>query len=345
MTAGKHCCMEPGRHREEQMDKLTRLFLRGIGVGLILVGLVAAYYGPLEIYVFYFFSDGGRFHYEGFGVGSIWFAYLVVQNLGYYVVAALSLPLGIGYLSARRWALTLTKLYGWFGLGAGIWLFANLVPLLPWALALQLSRAVLLARLGITGVSALLALILFPLLVLWLFRREKVQSLFAARGPDGCWMDTYPFPLLALLPILFIVIGVLHVAIFFQGMFPAFGMLMFGRQSVYLIALCILIVGILIYGLALLKTWAWWGTSIFVSLLAVSTILSFSGLSVYDALLRMDLPAYELELLDGAAFLRFLQPVGLLAVPLLVGLGLLVYSKRYFGTARLAPRGATAGPR
>lgn len=52
------------------MQKLLPNFLRTTGLALILVGMVAAYYGPLEIYVFYFFSDGGRFHYDGFGVGS-----------------------------------------------------------------------------------------------------------------------------------------------------------------------------------------------------------------------------------------------------------------------------------
>ena len=53
------------------MKKLVFLFLRIIGVVLVVVGLIAAYYGPLEIFVFYLFSDGGRFHYDGFGMGSI----------------------------------------------------------------------------------------------------------------------------------------------------------------------------------------------------------------------------------------------------------------------------------
>ncbi len=89
------------------MIKLIRVLLKIIGFALILVGLVAAFYGPLEIFVFYLFSEGGRFHYDGFGVGSIWFAALVVQNIGYYVIAAICIPIGIGHLKLRRWALTL----------------------------------------------------------------------------------------------------------------------------------------------------------------------------------------------------------------------------------------------
>jgi hypothetical protein len=57
-----------------------------------LVGIVAAFYGPLETYVFYFFSRNGPFHYDGFGFGSLWFGLLVVHNLAYYVLAALLIP-------------------------------------------------------------------------------------------------------------------------------------------------------------------------------------------------------------------------------------------------------------
>lgn len=64
------------------MDRLIPILLKGIGVVALAISLVAAYYGPLEIFVFDFFSPGGRFYYEGFGFGSFWFAALVAQNLG-----------------------------------------------------------------------------------------------------------------------------------------------------------------------------------------------------------------------------------------------------------------------
>jgi len=102
------------------MRKLIPYLLRAVGLVLTLIGLVAAYYGPLEIFVFYFFSEGGRFHYDGFGMGSLWLAALVVQNLGYYVIAALCLPLGVGHVKLRRWALTLTQLTLCFWLGTGL---------------------------------------------------------------------------------------------------------------------------------------------------------------------------------------------------------------------------------
>lgn len=89
--------LQPGESGS-QMQRLIPIFLRIIGVVLIIVGIIAAYYGPLEIFVFYLFSEGGRFHYDGFGVGPFWFAALVVQNIGYYIIAALFLPVGIGHV-------------------------------------------------------------------------------------------------------------------------------------------------------------------------------------------------------------------------------------------------------
>ncbi len=50
------------------MDHRDRTqILVAIGVFLLLIGLAAALLGPLEMYCFYLFSEGGRFHYEGFG--------------------------------------------------------------------------------------------------------------------------------------------------------------------------------------------------------------------------------------------------------------------------------------
>ena len=97
--------MHQPAHCGEQMPNLIPKILRIFGVVLTIVGVVAAYYGPLEIFVFYLFSEGGRFYYAGFGMGSFWFATLVVMNIGYYLIAALFLPVGLGHLKLRRWAL------------------------------------------------------------------------------------------------------------------------------------------------------------------------------------------------------------------------------------------------
>lgn len=313
------------------MDKLLPNLLRLFGLGFLLVGLVAAYYGPLEIYVFYLFANGGRFHYDGFGMGSFWFAALVVHNLGYYAVAAAFIPLGVGHLKLRRWALTLTQLSLWFWIGIGILLSGNFIMLIPAALALARAQPVLLTRGAIIGVAAVLSLLVLPILAMRFYRSEQIRLVFVQYDTNQYWTERYPFPLLAVLLLFVIMILGLHIAIFFQSLFPFFGSILLGRPAVYLVALCILLLGILIYGTVQLKPWAWWGSVVYVSVLSVSTAWSFSRYRVYDIILMLKLPAYEMAFLGKLPLVQEVYLVGLLTPPLLMALALIVYSRRYFG--------------
>ena len=312
------------------MRKLVPYLLRAVGLVLILIGLVAAYYGPLEIFVFYFFSEGGRFHYDGFGMGSLWLAALVVQNLGYYVIAALCLPLGVGHVKLRRWALTLMQLTLCFWLGTGLLLLGEAMALLPSVLRLDLSRDIVLSRLLPLGAALLISLGVLPALALVFYRSEAVKTAFEARDPHRYWTERVPFPVLALLLLLVILIGALHLTIFLQGLFPVFGHFLLGRPSAYIISLCILVLCALIYGIARLKKWAWWGALGFIALLAISTTMSFSRYSFHDMIVLLNPPTYELELLDKLAIFYDHSLVGLLAAPLVFTLGLIVHSRRYF---------------
>ena len=71
-----------------------------------------AFIGPLEMYCFYLFSEGGRFHYEGFGFGSFMFANIAAQIVGYYLIALVAIPLGYGHVKRLRWARTLSLTNG-----------------------------------------------------------------------------------------------------------------------------------------------------------------------------------------------------------------------------------------
>ena len=157
-----------------------------------------------------------------------------------------------------------------------------------------------------------------------------IKSVFTQQDANSYWTERYPFPLLALLLIFVIMVIVMHIAIFFQSLFPMFGQIMLGRQSVYIVALCILILSILMFGVVQLKMWAWWGSLVYISLLTISTAWSFSRYGVYDIVLMLKLPAYEMEFLGKLTLFQDFHLVGLLAIPLLIALALVVYSRRYF---------------
>lgn len=315
------------------MNKLLILYLKITGLVLFLIGIAGAYYGPLEIFVFYLFSAGGRFYYDGFGFGSFWFAALVVQNIGYYIVAALCIPLGIGHLKLRPWTVPLTKLFLWFWLGVVVLLVGNFMALVPAAVKLELSQVERYPRMIPVSGAAFIFLILVPLLGLWSYQRPTVRAAFSVPAANNHWLERFPFPLQALLVLFVLMIISLHLAIFFQSLFPLFGKILLGRPAVYLISLCILILGFLIYGTVHLKRWAWWGALVFVSLMTVTSGWSFASHSFYEIILLMNLPSYEMAYLDQLVLLHDFHLVGLITPPLLISLGLIIFSKQYFQQA------------
>lgn len=312
------------------MNKYLTWFIKLSGVLLILIGLVGVYYGPLEIYVFYFFSDGGQFQYDGFGIGSLWFAYLVIQNLGYYTVAAIALPLGIGHLRRKRWTLPLIKLLGWFWLGIGLLLLGNLIYLMPSARQLDLDSQVLASRLTAIGIISVFLLIILPTFVLWFYSRPHVRSIFSEPERPAYWIEQFPFPLLAVLLFELITIIILHIAMFFQAAFPLFGVLMLGRQSAYIIAACVVIVVVLIYGTVRLRPWAWWGSVLFYSLLGISSVMTFARFTLYELAMMLNPPAYEVALIDSISIVHDFRLVSLIFIPLLLVSSLVITSRGYF---------------
>ena len=131
-------------------------------------------------------------------------------------------------------------------------------------------------------------------------------------------------------------IAVLHILILFNGVFPLLGLLVFGLPGITLIALSMLVLVGLIWGLLGLRRWAWWGSLICWGLLTFSIIASLSRSSLADILSKMKFAPLEMEALRGMP-LHGVHFAVLVGIPLLVTLGLIAYSRRYFFAAD--PRG------
>lgn len=310
-------------------NKFLSYSLTAIGILQLLVGIVGAYYGPLEIYVFYLFSRGGQFYYDGFGIGSFWFGLLVMQNIGYYLVAFYLIPLGIGHIQRRRFGLTMARLFLWLWLAGGVIVLFNYSVLLPAFLQLELERTILIARLTIAGMFIFLTAVLLPLGLLWFYGRSPITAIFES-DPRRYWTEKTPLPLLMLFTLLVGTILVWHLAMFFQAIFPWFGQVRLGRPSAYRVDFAILILGGLLVGLIKRKLWAWRGTAVYFILLTISTITAFTQHTLAAIVAMLDLPAYELDFFANLVVLHDYRLAALFGPPLLLIVGLLIYSKRYF---------------
>jgi len=105
-------------------DKISPHLLTLFGVVLLIIGIPAAFFAPVEIYCYYLFSEGGWFHYEGFGFGSFMFGNITMQIWAYYIIALICIPLGYGHLKKQGWVQKISLTYLWCWLIVGI-------PLLP----------------------------------------------------------------------------------------------------------------------------------------------------------------------------------------------------------------------
>jgi hypothetical protein len=308
------------------MYKDRKWILTTIGGFLLLAGIAVAFLGPVEMYCFYLFSEGGRFHYEGFGFGSFMFGNIACQIIGYYLIAALCIPLGYGHLKVRRWARTfsLTLLGCWLVVGAPLTVVFFLI--LVTAKELTLFAAL------IAVIFLALSYLVIPVLLIRFYRSRNVRLTFEARDPRSYSIEKFPLPILVLCSLFLFYAVALHVPIFFNGIFPLFGILLFGLQGILLIDVSIMCLLGLAWGILKRKNWAWWGSLIYFVLLILSLILTFSGYSFSDILAGMVFPPTEMEALQGVPF-HGLHIAALIGIPLPITLGLIIFSKRYFSTA------------
>ena len=313
-------------HRIEFRDRGWILGL--IGAACLLVGILCAFLGPVEIYCFYLFSEGGRFYYEGFGFGSFMFGNLAAQIMGYYLIALVFVPLGYGHLVKRRWARTLSLTLLWFWLVMG-------VPLAVLFLFVLFSAK----DLPPGGAIAFLILVaasypLIPGLLIWFYRSRHVRLTFETRDPNSYWIERFPLPILVLSALYLFYAVALHVLIFFNGLFPVFGVWFTGLEGIVSIACSILWLVFLAWGTMRMRPWAWWAALVSFGLLTASAILTLARSSWSDILSQLKLAPLEVEILQGIP-LHGAHLAVLAGVPLLLTLAAIVISKPHFrsGTA------------
>jgi MFS family permease len=294
-----------------------------IGVFLLLVGIAVGFLGPIEMYCFYLFSEGGRFHYEGFGFGSFMFGNIASQIVGYYLIAALFIPLGYGHLKMRRWArtLSLTLLWSWLVVGAPL----SVVVFFILAASKDLSLPAALMALVFLGLSYLV----FPGLLIRFYQGRNVRRTFETKDTKSYWVEELPMPILVLSSLYGFYIIMLHLLILFNGMFPVLGVFRFGLQGIVLLDISIACLIGLMWGTLRRRLWAWWGSVTLLGLFTFSTVLTLLRSSYSTILSGLNFPPREIEFLRGLPVQGFHFAV-LVGIPLFITWGVAILSKRHF---------------
>ncbi|MBN1934977.1 MAG: hypothetical protein JW934_09950 [Anaerolineae bacterium] len=298
------------------------------GVLTLGVGILGAFFGPVELYCFYLFEEGGPFHYPGFGFGSFMFGNIATQIIGYYVIAALFIPLGYGHFVGRRWArtLALTLLWSWIVVGVPL----SIVFLFVLLTAKDLSLAWALVALALT-VSGYLIL---PWLLIRFYDSRGVRAAFEVRDPNSGRLDQCPLPILVLSFLYTLYIVCLHVPLFFRGIFPFFGTFLFDLDGILGLTLSMFVLALLVWGTLRRRHWAWWGALIYLGLSIVSISITLVGMDYPDLLDRLAFPPAEVDVLRGLP-VQGLYLVPLIGLPLAMTLGAVVLARKHFDFKRV----------
>lgn len=296
-----------------------------IGLFLLLGGIAVGLLGPLEMYCFYLFSEGGRFHYDGFGFGSFMFGNIASQIIGYYLIAIMLIPLGYGHLNMRRWVKTLSLTLLWSWLVVGVPLIVVVFFILTGSK--DLSLPVALIALVFLGLSYLI----FPILLIRFYQGRNVRRTLETKDAKTYWIETLPTPILVLTSLYLFYIIVLHILILFNGIFPVFGVFRFGLQGIVLLDMSIACLVCIIWGTLRRRLWAWWGSAILLGVFMVSTVITFFRSSYLAILLGLAFPPREMEFLGGLPVQGYHFSV-LVGIPLFITWVIAILSKQHFRT-------------
>ncbi|MBN1201690.1 MAG: hypothetical protein JXJ20_07540 [Anaerolineae bacterium] len=302
--------------------------LRVIGGAILLLGITAAFLGPLEVQAFYLFIEGGRFHYEGFRFGSFVFAYIAAQTVGYYAIAAVCIPLGYAHLRLQRWAGAAMLTLLWFWMVAGLPLTAILYLMFLTSKATSVAEVVLTLPLTVVLYPVL------PWLLIRFYQGHAVQQTFARSDPVPAWLERIPLRVRVVCIILMLYIVALYSLVLVNGVFPWFGVMLTGTTGILALDAATLVLAGLIWGLARQYAPAWWLALIDFGLLTLSTLITFSRYTYREMLEAMALPPHEMEWFQDIPFIDW-YPAPVVIGPLLVTLACLLVIRPYFSDARV----------
>jgi len=289
---------------------------------VLVTGLVAVFFGPLEMYCFYLFSEGGAFHYEGFRFGTFMFGNLAAQIMGYYFIAAVLLPFGYGLMRLRSWARHLALALLQF------WIVAGLPLVSAFFFVLLGSKELAWPVVLLAGVLAAASYVALPGLAIRFFNHPGTKRCFQEQ--EQCtWLERIPVPVLGLGYVEAFFVLILHAQIYFNSIFPLFGRWVTGLWGIVWIDLAILSTLALLWATIRLKRWAWWGLLSLFGLMTCSYSVTLLSSSWMDILAALNLPAYELAFLQGVPIHGFHLAI-LAGIPFLLVLILILRTRPYF---------------
>jgi hypothetical protein len=264
------------------------LLIKILGIILLVIGLFSLFAIPAEFTSFYAFSEGGNSQYEGFGFGSLMFAFIIFNTMVYFSLALLCIPIGIGNYKLKKWGYNLS--------------LASLKTLLINGIATTVSILLSFNLLNIVNIYRFVTililffafLIILPYYLIKFYQNTKTKQIFNIFNPKNLFEEQSSSNLTIILLNLFWIL-IFYLFIFFKGAFPLLGEFILMKKGTYLLSIAIFTLLILTYLFYNDKKYVKSGMLIYDILLFFTFAITFLKNSTNDFFNLLDLPVYEVE--------------------------------------------------
>jgi hypothetical protein len=260
---------------------------------------------------------------------------MVPGVLFYALLAVWFIWMGIGSIKARRWARALILV------SSSLWLICGIGGLIFMLLFLpgmydQMAKnpqmppaAVSIMKFTMIGFMTVFYVVIPAVFVLF-YKSKNVKATCEFRDPQVRWTDKCPLPVLAVS----LIFGLWAASALFTGFykwtFPFFGFILSGIPGAAVALVIMLLSAYNAWGTYRLDIKAWWCSLLLIIALALSTVITFSRVSIWDLYEKMNFPKEQMDMMrqygmpqtSTMAVLVGLWSLGLLAY--------LLYIRRYF---------------
>lgn len=312
------------------MDRSTGLVV--FGILTILLGCLAGLFVPLMLF-------GHAASAKATGAPAP-FSAILPAVLMYGILAVALVWLGIGSITARRWARALLLIFSWSWLIMGLFVLLFMVFLIPKMLANLSSSgstdhpALPSAAIGmVMVVMALIFGVLFVIVpAVWTFfyNSRHVKATCETRDPVTRWTDACPLPVLGLCSWLaFSVPMMLLMPIAGHGVMPFFGIFLTGAPGTMF---CLAIAALWSYAawsLYKLEQRGWWLILIALCVFMASGLLTFAQHDMTEMYRLMGYPETQIEQIQKSGLLIGNHMMWLMAFSALPFLGYLLFIRKF----------------
>ena len=264
---------------------------------------------------------------------------MVVAAGMYIVSAALLIWTGVGSVRIRRWVRPVMLVVGWTWLVTGVMSFvhwgvfgANVREIMTASMppgSPQPPRGVVYAVAGGMAAVMFLVMVVFPGLLVWVYRRKGVRETLDYFDPRFAWTDRCPTPVLALVGWL-LVAGLATLAYAGYAVLPAFGHYVTGAPAVAALLGIAAVYFWLAWGTYKVRNYAWWGTAIAWVLWGGSMVWTFTRLGYQEFYVKAGYTPQQIDMMMRYSGQFEDSTVWMMAIWSVILIGYLLWVRKYF---------------